>query len=104
MHSKKTYAGIHADMNGGMTNIGKMIRDAWVFGLIPESETCEGWTSGRIEVLMHQVNDEWDKYGCLASHLPDELAARHRRIHDQALRQARQAGWSGERETDDEIN
>ena len=38
--SKPTkYVGIHKDINGGMTTIGKIIRDAWVFELIPETET-----------------------------------------------------------------
>jgi hypothetical protein len=103
MHAKQIYPGIHNDVNGGMTTIGKMIRDAWVFELIPESETCEGWNSGRIEVLLHQVNAEWDKYGCLVSHLPEELGQRHKRIHTQALAEAKQAGWCGEQETDADL-
>ncbi|MEZ5449557.1 MAG: hypothetical protein R3E89_11405 [Thiolinea sp.] len=37
------------DLNGGMTTIGKMIRDAWLFDLIPETETCENWN---LAVLM----------------------------------------------------
>jgi hypothetical protein len=39
----KTYVGINNEINGGMTSIGKVIRDGWVFGLLDESETCEGW-------------------------------------------------------------
>ena len=30
------YVGIDNDVNGGMTTIGKLIRDAWVF-VVPES-------------------------------------------------------------------
>jgi len=96
------YVGIHNDIHGGMTSIGKIIRDAWVFELIPETETCENWNLARIDALLQKVNTEWDKYGCLVSHLPDDLRARHTRIHGEALEKARAAGWSGETETGDE--
>ena len=96
------YVGINNEINGGMTAIGKIIRDAWVFELIPESETCEGWNFAGIDGLLQKVNAEWDKYGCLVSHLPEELRQRHERIHAEALRKARAEGWSGETETDDE--
>lgn len=86
-----------------MTAIGKLIRDAWVFGVIPETETCAGWNLARIDALLHKVNDEWDKYGCLVSHLPDELRVRHQRIHGEAMERAQAAGWSGEIETNDEV-
>jgi hypothetical protein len=96
------YVGINNDIYGGMTTIGKIIRDAWVFGLIPEDQTCEGWNRAGIDALLHKVNAEWDKYGCLVSQLPEELFQRHQRIYRQAVEQARAAGWSGETETDDE--
>lgn len=96
------YVGVDKDIHGGMTSIGKMIRDAWVFGLIPETETCEGWNLAGIDALLQKVNAEWDKYGCLVSHLPEELAERHSRIHGEAIAKAKAAGWQGELETDDE--
>ena len=96
------YVGIDNDINGGMTTIGKIIRDAWVFELIPETETCEGWNLAGIDALLQKVNAEWDKYGCLVSHLPKELFDRHQKIHNRALANAKAAGWSGEIETDDE--
>lgn len=96
------YIGINNDLNGGMTPIGRMIRDAWVFGLIEETETCEGWDMSRINALLQRVNTEWDKYGCLFSHLPEDLAARHRRIHDEGFKKAQAAGWSGEVETEED--
>ena len=96
------YVGIDNDINGGMTSIGKIIRDAWVFGILDESETCEGWNLQGIDALLQKVNDEWDKYGCLVSRLPEELFERHQRIHDQAVERARAVGWSGEMETGDE--
>jgi len=97
-----SYVGINNDNDGGMTSIGRIIRDAWVFGIIEETETCEGWIAARINSVMEKVNNEWDKYGCLVSNLPPELRERHKRIYDKAIADAKSAGWSGELETDDE--
>ena len=102
MTKPRTYVGIDEDMFGGMTSTGKIIRDAWVFELIPETETCKGWNGQGIDALLQKVNDEWDKYGCLVRHLPPELLKRHERIHGDAVKKAREEGWSGEFETDDE--
>jgi len=102
MSKPDKYVGITNEINGGMTTIGKIIRDAWVFGLLPETETCEGWNIGGIDALLQKVNAEWDKYGCLVSHLPEELAERHSRIHNEAIARAKAAGWDGDVETDDE--
>ena len=44
----RIYPGIDKDRYGGMTDIGRIIRDAWVFGLIPETETGIGWTYSRV--------------------------------------------------------
>lgn len=96
------YVGLDNEVNGGMTTIGKLIRDAWVFGILPETETCEGWNFAGVDALLQKVNAEWDKYGCLVRHLPEELRERHDRIHGAALIRAKEAGWSGECETDDE--
>ena len=102
MNKPKTYVGINNEIKGGMTTIGKVIRDAWVFGLIEETETCEGWNIAGIDALLQKVNAEWDKYGCMVSYLPPELRERHQRIHDVAIQDAKTSGWSGEHETDDE--
>lgn len=96
------YVGIDKEINGGMTTIGKIIRDAWVFGIIEETETCEGWNFAGVDALLQKVNDEWDKYGCLVSYLPEDLRERHQRIHALAIEKAKKSGWSGEVETDDE--
>jgi hypothetical protein len=103
MAKPDTYVGVDNDINGGMTAIAKMIRDAKVFGLIAESETCKGWNLAGIDALLQKVNAEWDKYGCMVSHLPQELAERHSRIHGEAIARAKADGWSGEFETDDEV-
>ena len=98
----KPYVGIDEDRFGGMTAKGKIIRDAWIFGILDESETCKGWLFQGIEDLHHKVNDEWDKYGCSVSSLPPEIRERHDRIHAEAITKARELGWSGELETEDE--
>lgn len=98
MMEQKRYVGIHNDINGGMTDTAKIIRDAWVFSLIPESESCEGWEAGQIEELWRKVNAEWEKYGFLVGNLPPELRERFMRIHDAALAKAQAAGWEAERE------
>jgi len=95
MREPKRYVGIDNDLNSGMTDTGKIIRDAWVFGLIPESETCEGWLPQGIESLWEKVNAEWEKYGFLVSDLPDDLRERFMRIQAVAIERAKAAGWSG---------
>ena len=87
--TQNKYVGIDNDVNGGMTTIGKIIRDAWVFELLPETETCEGWNQGQVDVLLDKVNAEWDKYGCMVSQLPEALRERHQRIHDAAIAQGK---------------
>ncbi|EHQ53013.1 hypothetical protein ECTPHS_10009 [Ectothiorhodospira sp. PHS-1] len=91
--SRHAYVGIHNDLHGGMTTIGGIIKDAWVFGLIPETETCEGWTPARIQMLHDQVAAAWDQHGLLASRLPPDLRERHARIHDEAIARAKAQGW-----------
>lgn len=101
MAKTNEYIGIDNDLNGGMTAIGKLIRDAKVFGILDDDETCEGWNIARFDELSDKVDKEWDKYGCLVSHLPEDLFNRHQEIHNKALKKARAAGWSGEHETKD---
>ena len=96
MPVSQTYAGIHNEPNGAMSRTGNIIRDAWVFELIPETQTCEGWTMGQIEGLYDQVSEAWMPYGHLASNLPDELRERHGRIYSEAIKQAREKGWDPE--------
>ena len=92
----KVYPGMDNDVNGAMTAIGKIIRDAWVFDILPETEKCEGWQISRIDAIREQVNQEWDKYSCMVRNLPEELRARHKRIYDEAIAQAKTRGWDPE--------
>lgn len=101
MNKSRIYPGIHDDHFGGMTPTGIIIRDAWVFGLLPESETGAGWDAGRIEQLYDQVTDAWTPHGHLVSLLPPELRVRHERIYGEAVRRARELGWEPELGDDD---
>ncbi len=99
--SKTIYCGIDKDHYGGMTPIGTIIKDAWVFGLLPESENCENWSHDRLQIIYDQTRSEWDKYGCLVSSLPSELKQRHAEIYGAATKRARELGWNPELGDDD---
>lgn len=99
--AEKCYEGIDEDPSGGMNPTGNIVLDARVFGLIPETETCAGWTVQRLNGLYDEVSREWDKYGHLVSNLPTELRERHKRIYDEAIVNARAKGWNPELGDDD---
>ena len=96
MNKSRIYVGLDQDISGGMTPIGTIIRDAWVFGFLPEGETCAGWSHDRIQELYDKVTEAWAPYGHLASNLPEPLRERHRAIYEAAIRRARELGWSPE--------
>ncbi len=98
MPEPKRYVGIDKDLNGGMTDTGKIIRDAWVFGLLDESETCEGWTVHGIEDLWTKVNEHWEHYDFRVGALPDDVRQRFDRIQNAAVKRARASGWDPQRE------
>lgn len=101
MAVQRKYVGINNEINGGMTDTGKVIRDAWAFGLIPETETCEGWLAQGIESLWHKVQAEWEKYGYQVNNLPDDIRERFFRIQQEAVQRARAEGWDPELDDDD---
>ena len=45
------YPGLDGDENGGMTYLGQIVKDAWVFGLLPETEQCAGWSRSQMQAL-----------------------------------------------------
>lgn len=100
MSHTTTYVGVDQDDFCGMTRIGTLIRDAYVFGILPESETCAGWTMERLQVVYDAVAAAWEPYGHLPSRLPDDLRERHQRIHGEALRKAKEQGWTPPMEED----
>lgn len=96
----ETYCGFYNDKHG-MTQLGRVVLDGWLFGFIPESEDCTGWDLGRMQALMERIEKEWDKYDCLPSRLPPELRARHAQIYAKAMALAREKGWNPELGEDD---
>lgn len=94
------YPGYHNDKHG-MTQLGHIVLNAWLFGLIPDDEDCAGWNLGRMQALMEKVNSEWDKYGNLPSRLPAELRQRHAELYSMAMTEARKKGWDPELDEDD---
>ena len=53
--SQTIYPGIKNDPTGGMHSHGKMVRDAWVFDILPETEGCSGRTAQQLDNLYEQV-------------------------------------------------
>ena len=99
--ANKIYVGIFNDKFGGMTAQGSIIRDAWVFGIIPETETCEGWDYDRMQILYDKVSAAWAQYNLLPSLLPPELKERHAKIHAEAIERAKKLGWNPELDEND---
>lgn len=99
--TQQTYIGIDKDAKGGLTHLGRMVRDAWVFGILPETETCAGWDAARMQNLYEQVYAAWESYAHLPSRLPDELRERHARLYAAAINSARGQGWDAELGEDD---
>lgn len=95
MTTPTTYPGLQADHHG-LTQLGRIVLDARVFGLLPDDEQCAGWSLGRMQELSQRVEQQWDQYGNLPSRLPPELLQRHRQVYEQAVEQARARGWNPE--------
>lgn len=93
---KQLYPGVDEDENAGLTHLGRMVRDAWVFGILPESETCAGWDGSQMQNLYEQVYREWERYAHLPSKLPDELRLKHEKIYAEAILLARKKGWDSD--------
>jgi hypothetical protein len=100
MREQRKYVGIWNDGHVGMTPTGIIIRDAWVFGLLPEEEDCAGWTPGQMDRLYDEVSRAWEPYGHMVSNLPDDLRERHARIYGEAMRRAQESGWTPPMEED----
>ena len=99
--NNEAYVGVDKDVDGGFTHIGRIIMDAWAFELLPETETCAGWTASQIQLLYERVDAAWDRYGHLPSRLEEPYLSRHRRIYAAAMARAREEGWDPELGEDD---
>ncbi len=95
MNKNMTYPGYHQDKHG-VTTLGRIVLDAWLFGFLPETEDCAGWQLGQMQVLADKIEAEWDKYGNLPSRLPPELRERHTALYTAATERARKKGWDPE--------
>lgn len=91
--SDASYVGLRDDTHGGMSHLGRIVRDAWVFGLLPETETCAGWSASQMQNLYEQVAAAWEPHAHLPSRLPAELRERHTRIYAEAIATAKSTGW-----------
>ena len=98
----KKYVGIFNDQHGGMTDTGKIIRDAWVFELIPETQDCEGWLAQGIQDLWEKVDAKWAEYGFQVANLPPDVRERFDRIQAESVERARAAGWDPQRDIEEE--
>lgn len=95
MTNPKIYCGFYEDRHG-ITQLGRVVLDGWVFGLLPENEDCAGWELGRMQALMERIQQEWDRHGGLPGRLPPELRERHEKIYEKAMGEARRKGWDPE--------
>ncbi len=103
MKQAQPYVGIDNEPDGAMSRMGNIIRDAWVFELIPETQTCEGWSMGQLEALYEQVLKAWEPHGHMVSSLPDELRERHGRIYSRAIESAKEQGWNPDNALEDDV-
>ncbi len=101
MTANKIFSGVDKDLENGISPTGNIVRDAWVFGIIPETESCAGWSIQDMNNLYDKVSEAWGPYGHLVSRLPEELRAQHQRIYSEAIRIARKHGWNPELDDED---
>lgn len=99
--NKQAYAGVHKDNKGGLTHLGRMVRDAWVFGILPETETCEGWGAGQMQNLYEKVHAAWEPYAHIPSRLPEALREKHTKLYAEAIAAAKRDGWDAELSEDE---
>ena len=100
MQDKMTYSGFYQDSHG-MTMLGRVVLDAWLFDLLPRSEDCAGWDLNRMQQLMDKVSQAWDAQGSLPSRLSSPLRQRHAELYTWAAERAQGLGWSADLGDDD---
>jgi hypothetical protein len=99
--STQKYVGIYKDGAGGLTPMGRTVMDAWVFEIIPVSETCEGWDFSRMEELAGKVSAAWIQYENTPRNLPDDLRMRHAMLYEQARMRGENVSWDPNIDGDD---
>ena len=98
---EQLYVGINEDKDGGLTHLGRIVIDAWLFDILPESETCTGWNHSQMQNLYEKVYEAWEPYAHLPSRLPSDLQQRHTRLYAQVIDTAKNKGWNAELDEDD---
>lgn len=78
----------------GMTVLGRLVLDAWLFGVLPREQDCAGWDLGRMQGLMQQVQEKWDENGLFPGRLEPGLRQRHEELYAWATERARGLGWN----------
>ena len=91
--TEQHYVGIDQDKDEGLTHLGRIVRDAWVFGILSETENCSGWSSAEMQLLYEKVHAAWEPYAHLPSRLPDDLRERHMQLYSEAITEAKKKGW-----------
>ncbi|HEU4709308.1 MAG TPA: hypothetical protein VFS17_08350 [Methylophilaceae bacterium] len=99
--STQNYPGIYKDEAGGLTPMGRTVMDAWVFEIIPTSETCEGWDLSRMDALARQVADKWAEFDNSPRNLPDDYRMRHAMLYEQARMRGEGVEWDPTIDGDD---
>ncbi|MDP1558743.1 MAG: hypothetical protein Q8K59_04940 [Nitrosomonas sp.] len=99
--TEQFYVGVDQDENNGLSHLGRIVRDAWVFDILPETEKCSGWSSSQMQNLYEKVYVAWEPYAHLPSRLPEALQQRHTQIYEQAIAIAKREGWNPELKEDD---
>ncbi|MGI9212638.1 MAG: hypothetical protein ACR2HF_09205 [Methylococcaceae bacterium] len=102
MKKNDTYIGLDQDQYGGMTDIGRIVRDARAFGLIDEQETCAGWVAPAIEKLWINVQEYWREHGYSVAKLPEDVRTRYLKLQEAAVAKARHQGWNPDYELEDD--
>lgn len=92
-HPDYRYPGLRDDPLAGISDIGALIRDAWVLGVLPEQQDCRGWSLERLRALRREVARAWRPYQSRPARLPAGLRERYLRIHGRHTRAAREQGW-----------
>ena len=83
--NEQFYVGINKDTHGGLTHLGRIVIDAWIFGILPESETCAGWSQSQMQNLYEKVYAAWEPYAHLPSRLPADLQQRHIKLYSEIM-------------------
>ena len=55
MKEKMTYSGFNQDSHG-LTMLGRVVLDGWLFDLLPRDQDCTGWDLTRMQQLMGQAS------------------------------------------------